>query len=152
MLPPLFWEKVQKSTDSDCWPWLAHTCGGYGHFRAGKQIKKAHRLVYEEMHGPIPLGCVVMHSCDNRRCVNPRHLAIGTPGDNNRDRDIKNRHVSLSGVNHGMSKLTQDQANELAVFRSSITADVKRFAGRFSVSETAIRDMLSGKTWKHLAV
>jgi hypothetical protein len=51
-----------------------------------------------------------------------------------------------------MSKLTQDQANELAVFRSSITADVKRFAGRFSVSETAIRDMLSGKTWKHLAV
>ena len=152
MLPSSFWEKIQKQRDDECWPWLASTCQGYGHVRVGGKVKKAHRLVYEALKGPIPPGLIVMHSCDNRRCVNPKHLSLGTQLDNNRDRDIKGRQVSMKGVDHGMSKLTIDQANELAAFRSSISNEVKRFAEKFGVSKTTIRDVLSGKTWKHLGI
>ncbi len=58
----------------------------------------------------------------------------------------------MVGVKHGMSKLTQEQASELAEFRSSINSEVRQFAKRFAVSETAIRDVLSGRTWKHLGI
>ena len=150
MLPHGFWEKVQVGKKDQCWPWLAHTCHGYGHVRVGPKVKKAHRLVYEEAHGPIPDGLVVMHVCDNRRCVNERHLRLGTPKENNSDRDKKGRQVAKRGEAHGMSKLTEANIREIGVLRTEINSRVHDFAERFGVTPLAIRDVLAGKTWKWL--
>ena len=150
MLPRRFWEKVQRGAPDQCWPWLATTCQGYGHFKVGSKIKKAHRLAYEEVHGPIPDNMIVMHTCDNRRCVNVSHLMLGTLGDNNRDRDRKGRQVAMRGEAHGMSKLRQEQAAEIAALRNETNRSIRKLADKFGVSANTVRDVMMGRTWKWL--
>lgn len=97
-----FWAKVEK-TDG-CWLWRASLNGnGYGQFALtavrlpnGKMppghMRIASRVAWELENGPIPAGMSVLHHCDNRRCVRPDHLFIGTQSDNMRDAFQKGRH------------------------------------------------------------
>src|SRR3990167_6095829 len=93
-----FWVKVEKSPG--CWVWNASLMRrGYGvyTFRLGhkqpKQRYRAHRFAWELINGPIPDGFMVCHSCDNKKCVRPDHLFLGTAKDNTQDALLKNRGV-----------------------------------------------------------
>jgi len=68
-----FWSKVRQN--GECWEWTASLSYGYGQFalRHGV-IRKAHRISYEWLVGPIPDGLHLDHLCRNRKCVNPEHL------------------------------------------------------------------------------
>lgn len=67
---------------------------GYGQKRLGNRRRQlAHRWTWEQAHGPIPPGLVVMHTCDNPSCVEITHLRLGTQRENLADRDAKGRNA-----------------------------------------------------------
>lgn len=94
-----FWPKVDKRGPvvtpelGPCWMWIA-ACfwDGYGIFGVARTSLKAHRFSWQLAHGAIPQGLHCLHRCDNRRCVNPAHLFLGTNTDNIRDMVKKGRH------------------------------------------------------------
>ncbi len=84
-----FWDCVKKTRG--CWLWTMRPRTGYGRaFYNGKTIP-AHRASWELHHGPIPVGMKVLHACDNRLCVRPSHLFLGTSRDNTHDMMKKGR-------------------------------------------------------------
>ena len=123
---------------------------GYGRLVDGDKTKKAHKVAYELHFGPIPEGLMVCHSCDNRRCVNPMHLFLGTAQDNVQDMMVKGRHrpggKPMPGCKNGNSKLSELQALEI---RES-TERNSQLAARYGVSMTTVQRIKAAKIWQHV--
>lgn len=84
-----FWAYVTPTSEDDdlCWPWQGSiSTNGYGQMSGGTGITlTTHTVSWELHHGPIPSGLWVLHTCDFKPCVRPKHLYLGTRSDNVRD-------------------------------------------------------------------
>lgn len=80
-----FWGKVNIPSPiaTSCWIWTGTTLRDYGQFWLNNTTKRAHRVSYEEIIGPIPDGLELDHLCRNPLCVNPLHLEAVTTSENN---------------------------------------------------------------------
>lgn len=149
-----FWAKVDR-TDS-CWNWTAARFHhGYGCFGVkqsnGKfKIKYAHRVSYELCIGKIPPGMNVLHSCDNRGCVNPAHLFIGTQADNVADAVQKGRMRTKPryGESNPYAKLTEGAVRAIREVGRSVSQ--QQLAERYGVSQTLIGHVLRRTIWRHV--
>lgn len=117
-----FWTGVYSTDKEACWNWMRYVCGatGYGRLAGpdGYQKIGAHRASWLINRGPIPDGLWVLHKCDNRRCVNPDHLFLGTCEDNVHDMWEKGRGSKppLSPPGKSLEQVRQD--NKIRMGRS----------------------------------
>lgn len=82
---------------SDCWECTSHKpdCYGYPKHAPNGRTERVYRTIYKQNFGEIPPGLVVRHKCDNRLCINPDHLELGTFKDNATDRERRGRNKSV---------------------------------------------------------
>lgn len=121
-----------------CWDWTAwrHT-KGYGILNFGEKSKiRAHRFAWIWKHGGIPDGMIVCHRCDNRGCVNPEHLFLGTHKDNADDRYMKAR------KERPPRHFTEDELFEIVRRASETRVSIDELARRFGTCASAVRTIL----------
>jgi hypothetical protein len=142
--------KAVLNEGSGCLEWLGcKDGGGYGMFAHNGSTQRAHRVSYEFHVGPIPAGLCICHRCDNRVCINPDHLFLGTLSDNVADMDAKGRRVMPIGVMHGSAKLTEDDVLSIRAASGGhgLLTDLARSYG---VSRTQISNIRQGRYWLHV--
>jgi len=138
-----FLEKCTK-TSCGCWEWKASVFNsGYGRFSPTRDKSVlAHRWSYSNFIGEIPEKSFVCHSCDNKKCVNPKHLFIGSPKTNMQDKVIKNRQAK--GEQIRKLKLNKEQAKEILLSNSTIT----ELAKEYNVSYGVVWGIKRNKSYK----
>lgn len=144
--PAYLHSMVDKSTDTGCWEWTGRlNNNGYGIISVGKGAVLMHRASWEVFCGDIPDHLYVLHKCDNRKCINPNHLFLGSLLDNNRDARQKMR--TFTDGRHFNARLTVDEVLEIKNMPSVSSDDL---ASLYSVSRATINAIRSGRNWSHV--
>lgn len=151
-----FWAKVEVAGDDDCWLWRAHlNYRGYGVIRNGKRIASATRISWALTNGCVPDGKHVLHHCDVRACVNPRHLYVGTNTDNVADKVKRGRCQrtlpKTQGVLHHAAKVDEDEdaVREIRAAAGKF-GEGRRLAAKYGLAPSTVTHIQQRKLWKHL--
>jgi hypothetical protein len=129
--------------DNGCIIWQGGcSSNGYGGIKIHGRMEGTHRVVYELCNGDITEGLFVCHTCDNRRCVNPIHLFLGTAKDNKADCVNKLRHAF--GERHPFSKLSDEDTLKIRKLLSDGRLTQDRIGEKFGVSQPTISQIKLG--------
>lgn len=138
---------------SGCWLWTGATSkAGYGQISVVGRIRYAHRVALELGGKTIPSGLMALHRCDNKACVNPAHLYIGTAKQNTRDayaRGLLRRGPRAKPVRASWAKLTRQTA-EQAFERWRFGETQTSIAKSLGVSQSCISSLVRGESWRHI--
>jgi len=165
-------EKIKKN--GDCWEWqgfIAKMPSGYGYVTYEGKSKLVHRVSYIVFKGEIPKGKLVCHTCDNRRCINPDHLWLGTHKDNaqdafkkgrlkpvwgrkktqeEKDKIQKNRKIpDQKGIKQWKAILNNEKVIEIRKLLSE-KMKYREISEKFGIAIRSIADIKFRRTWKHI--
>lgn len=137
-----FWNKVNITDAERCWGWTgAKQSNGYGNLRRNKKWLLAHRYSFSLKHGEINNRLMVLHKCDNRLCVNPNHLFLGTAKDNTVDMMNKGRCGGYKNM-----KLTEEDRKRVRFFYYAEQKTQKVLSEYFNVSAACISKIVNSYT------
>lgn len=129
--------------DNGCWTWLGSRFGnGYGRITLTTGGVGVHRLAYEAWVGEIPEGLLIRHRCDNKICMNPNHLELGTNRDNYSDMVERHRRNAPKGDNHYATKIDTQKARKVYSMWLSGDYKMRELAKLFSVSNQTITNVI----------
>jgi transposase len=140
-----FMKMVKKDPETGCWEWQGSLSeSGYGQFfitsrsYKGTGSMRAHRVSFM-MHNDVDLEPeeLLCHTCDNRKCVNPEHLFVGTSADNTADAIEKGRHPTAT--------LTEEQVWDL-LKKYQEGWRPKDLAEEFGIHVASVRNLYTGRT------
>lgn len=147
------WECLEKNydvTEKGCWEWKGSlTHYGYPQVNRNGKVHLLHRVFFEKFRRKVPKNLCVLHMCDNRCCINPLHLFLGTKKDNTQDMIKKGRCGSLKGEKSGKSKLTEEQVREIRKLRDT-GYSFHKLSKIFEITSQAIWAICVRKNWKHV--
>jgi len=149
-----FWDKVEIKSEEECWEWKGFISPkGYGRFKLGVNMPNAQRVSWMLTHGKIPNKLHVLHSCDNRSCVNPKHLYLGTNADNMRDMAERGRSTKGKifhwGENHWNTTLSSQQIKEIRLLYSTGDYTYAKLAKLYRVCFQHIGSIVTKKVRKY---
>lgn len=137
-------------TESGCFECTTHVklSTGYYLMMYNHQRKSLHRHVYEEMFGLIPEGLVVRHKCDNRSCINPEHMELGTHQDNMKD--MVDRGGSCKGIKNSNAILNEEDVKEIRrlAYMGFKRIDICEMFGLKNIN--TITSIKYGHSWSHV--
>lgn len=133
---------------SGCFNWLgSKNTKGYGTLSLYGRNVKAYRASFAVFRREIPDGMSVCHKCDNRACVNPAHLFLGTQTDNMHDAATKQR--MSNGSRHSRTGLSEsDVIAILEMYKGG--SSVREAANRFGIKPQLARNIIKGATWRYV--
>lgn len=142
-----FLARIEKDSKTGCWNWTGmKNPNGYGQVKRDGKFLFAHRYSYLLHKGEIG-EYFVLHKCDNRKCVNPDHLLLGTQKDNQQDMKRKGRHIH--GELSSQAKLTEKKVMEIYALHEGGMGTI-RLAKKFGVTKNLTWMIVRGRVWSHL--
>ncbi len=141
-----FTEKYEIDHISGCWNWIGGLNNfGYGGFRVGRKVLKAHRFAFEYYIAELEEGKVIAHNCNNTKCVNPKHLRQDTQSSNLTD---------MSYINTNPSQILTPE--EVADIKNRLENNYyglgSQLAREYNVSNSTISAIKKGVSWSHLKI
>ena len=130
----------------DCWEWQKSKTNGYGRLVKGGKNIPAHAYSYIAFIGEIPTGMQINHKCNNRSCVNPKHIYAGTQKQNVKDMDDSGRRNQVNGEQNGNSKINETIAKQIFDHKGH----AKIAAKKFGVSISLVYAIKKKLIWKQI--